>query len=198
MQSKLAIGLLALALVAMLLKGFTGCESNNSSKDTPSVAPSTPAPFPEAAVPTFNEDSAFTFIQKQVAFGPRVPNTSAHKKCATWLSNEFKRYGLSVIEQKFTAKHFKGEIFNCTNIEYVLRNLGIEYLIIYGVCTDQCVECAIRDAADRGFMVTQVEDACAADEERRHDVSIEQMKGHYCRTRTTDEVIAEIEALSGC
>lgn len=86
-------------------------------------------------------------------------------------------------------------IFNSTNIEYVLRNLGIEYLIIYGVCTDQCVEGAIRDAADRGFLVTQVEDCCAANEERRHDVSIDQMKGHYCRTRTTDEMIAEIEAL---
>jgi nicotinamidase-related amidase len=83
-------------------------------------------------------------------------------------------------------------IFNSTNIEYVLRNLKIEYLIIYGVYTDQCVECAIRDAADRGFMVTQVEDACAAGDMRRHAISIDQMKGHYCRTRTTEEVIAEI------
>jgi nicotinamidase-related amidase len=87
-------------------------------------------------------------------------------------------------------------VFNSTNIEYVLRNLGIEYLVIYGICTDQCVECAIRDAADRGFMVTQIEDACAATEMRRHDVSIDQMKGHYCRTRTTNEMIAEIEAVS--
>lgn len=87
-------------------------------------------------------------------------------------------------------------IFNSTNIEYVLRNLGIEYLVIYGICTDQCVECAIRDAADRGFLVTQIEDACAAVEEPRHDVSIAQMRGHYCRTRTTGELIAEIEALS--
>jgi ureidoacrylate peracid hydrolase len=44
--------------------------------------------------------------------------------------------------------------------------------------------------------VTQIDDACAANEERRHDVSIEQMRGHYCRTRTTDEMIAEIEAVS--
>jgi ureidoacrylate peracid hydrolase len=87
-------------------------------------------------------------------------------------------------------------IFNSTNIEYVLRNLGIEYLVIYGICTDQCVESAIRDAADRGFLVTQVEDACAANEARRHEVSIEQMKGHYCRTRSTDEMVAEIEAVS--
>lgn len=88
-------------------------------------------------------------------------------------------------------------IFNSTNIEYVLRNLGIEYLIVYGVCTDQCVEGAIRDAADRGFLVTQIEDCCAANCERRHYVSIEQMRGHYCRTRTTEEILAEIAALTG-
>jgi ureidoacrylate peracid hydrolase len=87
-------------------------------------------------------------------------------------------------------------VFNATNIEYVLRNLGIEFLVIYGVCTDQCVESAIRDAADRGFIVTQVEDCCAAETAHRHDVSIEQMRGHYCRTRTTDEMIAEIEGLA--
>jgi ureidoacrylate peracid hydrolase len=87
-------------------------------------------------------------------------------------------------------------IFNSTNVEYVLRNLGVEYLVIYGICTDQCVECAIRDAADRGFLVTQIEDACAADDPHRHAVSIEQMRGHYCRTRTTDEMLAELEALT--
>ena len=83
-------------------------------------------------------------------------------------------------------------IFNATNIDYVLRNLGIEYLVIYGVVTDQCVESAIRDAADRGFLVTQVEDCCAADTFENHAGSIESMRGHYCRTRTTDQLIAEI------
>ncbi|THF55963.1 cysteine hydrolase family protein [Ollibium composti] len=83
-------------------------------------------------------------------------------------------------------------IFNCTNIEYVLRNLGVEYLVVYGVVTDQCVESAIRDAADRGFLVTQVEDCCAAETDENHRTSIESMRGHYCRTRSTDEVIAEM------
>ncbi|WP_366657378.1 isochorismatase family cysteine hydrolase [Fodinicurvata sp. EGI_FJ10296] len=86
-------------------------------------------------------------------------------------------------------------IFNSTNIEYVLRNLGIDFLIVYGVMTDQCVESAIRDAADRGFLVTQIDDACAAETSTGHDQSIRAMKGHFCRTRTTSEMIAEIEAL---
>ena len=83
-------------------------------------------------------------------------------------------------------------IFNCTNIEYVLRNLGIEYLVVYGVVTNQCVESASRDAADRGFLVTQVEACCAAETVEDHEISIESMRGHYCRTRSTDEVIAEM------
>ena len=85
-------------------------------------------------------------------------------------------------------------IFNATNISYVLRNLNIDYLVVYGVVTDQCVESAIRDAADRGFLVTQVEDCCAAETPENHAASIEAMRGHYCRTRSTDEVIAEILA----
>jgi nicotinamidase-related amidase len=88
-------------------------------------------------------------------------------------------------------------IFNATNIDYVLRNLGIDYLVIYGVMTDQCVESAVRDAADRGFLVSQIEDACAAETETGHRRSIEAMAGHYCRMRTTEQLIEEIESLSG-
>lgn len=86
-------------------------------------------------------------------------------------------------------------IFNATNIEYVLRNLGVEFLVVYGVVTDQCVETAIRDAADRGFLVTQVEDACAAESVENHRRSISAMDGHYCRARSTDAMIAEIKAV---
>jgi len=86
-------------------------------------------------------------------------------------------------------------IFNATNVEYVLRNLGVEFLVVYGIMTDQCVETTVRDAADRGFLVTQIEDACAAETEAGHRRSIEAMDGHYCRMRSTDEMIAEIETL---
>lgn len=83
-------------------------------------------------------------------------------------------------------------VFNSTNIDYVLRNLGIEYLVIYGVVTDQCVESAVRDAADRGYLVTQVEDCCAAHDHAAHERSVGAMAGHYARRRTADAVIAEM------
>ena len=45
-------------------------------------------------------------------------------------------------------------VFCSTNIDYILRNLGTQYLVISGVVTDQCVEGAVRDACDLGYLVT--------------------------------------------
>ena len=51
-------------------------------------------------VPGFSSDSAFQFVQKQVDFGPRVPNSAAQTACANYLSTTLKRFGAEVIEQK--------------------------------------------------------------------------------------------------
>jgi nicotinamidase-related amidase len=87
-------------------------------------------------------------------------------------------------------------LFNSTNFEYVLRNLGVEYVMVMGVVTDQCVETAVRDGCDRGFMMTLIDDACATFSEQRHKESLVGIKG-YCRTRTTDQVIEELQRPAG-
>ena len=84
-------------------------------------------------------------------------------------------------------------LFNSTNFEYVLRNLGIEYILVMGMVTDQCVETAVRDGCDRGFLVTVIDDACVTYSEQRHRESLIGIKG-YCRVRTTNQVIAELES----
>jgi ureidoacrylate peracid hydrolase len=83
-------------------------------------------------------------------------------------------------------------VFVSTHIDYILRNLGVKQLILSGIVTDQCVESAIRDACDLGYLVTQVTDACATYTQERHDFSLRAIKG-YCRQRTTDQVIAELQ-----
>ncbi len=82
-------------------------------------------------------------------------------------------------------------VFNATNIDYLLRNLGTRYLILCGVLTDQCVESAVRDACDRGYLVTLVPDACATYSQERHDNALRTLNG-YCRQRTTAELLAEL------
>jgi len=82
-------------------------------------------------------------------------------------------------------------VFVSTHIDYILRNLGVKQLILSGIVTDQCVESAIRDACDLGYLVTQVTDACATYTQERHDFSLRAIKG-YCRQRTTDQLLAEL------
>ena len=87
-------------------------------------------------------------------------------------------------------------VFNSTNIDYVLRNLEVDYLIVAGMLTDQCVESAVRDACDHGYLVSVVEDACGTYTEERHKNALDMYSG-YCRITSTDQIVAEIEAIGG-
>ena len=82
-------------------------------------------------------------------------------------------------------------VFVSTHIDYILRNLGVKQLVISGLITDQCVESAIRDACDLGYLVTQVTDACLTYSQERHDHSLRTIKG-YCRQVTTEALVQEL------
>jgi ureidoacrylate peracid hydrolase len=86
--------------------------------------------------------------------------------------------------------------FVSTNMDYVLRNLGVRSLIVAGMLTDQCIDSAARDACDLGYLVTIATDACAAYSRERHEWSLRNNRG-YARQRTTAELVAEIERLTG-
>jgi ureidoacrylate peracid hydrolase len=94
-------------------------------------------------------------------------------------------------EDEIVLPKSSSSVFVSTNIDYILRNLGVQQLVLSGVLTDQCVESAIRDACDLGYLVTQVTDACATFTPARQAASINAIKG-YCRQVTTDQLIAEL------
>ncbi len=85
-------------------------------------------------------------------------------------------------------------VFISTNIHYILGNLGIRQLIIVGALTDQCVDSAVRDACDLGYLVTVPTDACATQSRVRHETSLMNNAG-YCRQITTAALLAEISSL---
>jgi ureidoacrylate peracid hydrolase len=86
-------------------------------------------------------------------------------------------------------------VFISTNIDYVLRNLSVRYLIIAGCLTDQCVDSAVRDACDLGYLVTVPTDACVTLTAERQASSLANNRG-YCRQVTTRALVAEIERLT--
>jgi len=66
--------------------------------------------------PTFDADSAYQFIQSQVDFGPRVPNTTQHDSCGNWMKNKLKEYGFELTIQNGSARAWTGEVLNIENI----------------------------------------------------------------------------------
>ena len=87
-------------------------------------------------------------------------------------------------------------VFISTNIDYVVRNLGVRSLIVAGMMTDQCVESAVRNACDLGYLVTLLTNACVTESAERHHQALVGIRG-YCRQCRTDQLLAEIEALTG-
>ena len=86
-------------------------------------------------------------------------------------------------------------VFNSTNIDYVLRNLDIRFLIIFGIVTDQCVDMAVRDAADRGYLVTMVCDASTTITSERHKNALKAFSG-YCRIMSTNDLLVELKNIN--
>lgn len=70
----------------------------------------------DVEIPAFSVDSAFAFIQKQVDFGPRVPNTKAHQDCANFLAEKLKSFQAEVIVQETDLRTFDGKTLKAKNI----------------------------------------------------------------------------------
>jgi nicotinamidase-related amidase len=83
-------------------------------------------------------------------------------------------------------------VFNSTNLDYILRNMNIDSLYVCGVYTNECVSTTVRDACDRGFHTTLINDACATVTPELHNATISTVRDRYSRVLTADEVLKEI------
>ena len=67
-------------------------------------------------VPTFNADSAYAFVEKQVSFGARVISSKGWKNCAIWLEKKLKTYTPNVIVQEAAITTYDGKNHTLKNI----------------------------------------------------------------------------------
>lgn len=115
MKEKYFIPILTSFLISLL--AITSCQ--NKGDGSGSQKPESPISNPQSAaiqIPDFQADSAYAFIEAQLAFGPRVPNTTAHQQCATWLEEKFRSYGAEVIVQRAKLKAWDGTELDAANI----------------------------------------------------------------------------------
>ena len=113
---KLAVGSRQWAVGACLLPTaycllFSSCQTESDKQKHTEFPPAKVIPTPD-----FNADSAFQFVKAQVDFGPRVPNSEAHAKCAEYLAAKFRSYKAEVIVQQAEVKAFDGKVLKMKNI----------------------------------------------------------------------------------
>lgn len=102
------------ALLSFIVIGaFTSCKQKTTQTADEAEKSGT---VPTIKAADFNADTAYFFVNEQVKFGPRVPNSISQTKCANWLETTLKKYTPNVIVQPFTAKAFDGTVLNCKNI----------------------------------------------------------------------------------
>ena len=84
--------------------------------------------------------------------------------------------------------------FTATNLDSVLRHMGIQWLVIAGFETDECIEATGRAALDLGYVALFAEDACAAYEAHSHENFMSKYAG-WGLTRSTADLTAAMSNL---
>jgi ureidoacrylate peracid hydrolase len=84
--------------------------------------------------------------------------------------------------------------FTSTNLDHMLRNMGIRDLILTGMWTNSCVETTARHAGDLDYRVVLVEDCCVAMTEDLHNHALTYMDNNWGAVRSTEAVIASLKS----
>lgn len=88
--------------------------------------------------------------------------------------------------------------FNSVDLEPILRERGIDALVMTGITTNCCVETTARDAADRGFAVAIVAEATADYDEQAHDASLRAFHWNFGPVlASVDDALAAVSSHTG-
>jgi glutaminyl-peptide cyclotransferase len=99
----------ALAAALLLLAGLAGCREGAGS-------PPLPTPEAHADRPSFDGAAAFALLERQVAFGPRVPGTPGHARQLDWMTRYLRERADTVEVQRFTHRTTRGERLELANV----------------------------------------------------------------------------------
>ena len=109
-RSRLINGLGAVTAALTLLISCGAGKKTANAEDAGSM------PESRTATTRFSPDSAYAYVAAQVAFGPRVPGSEAHRRCGDWLTSKLKDHGAEVTEQTTTLTTFDGTRIPMRNI----------------------------------------------------------------------------------
>jgi ureidoacrylate peracid hydrolase len=106
------------------------------------------------------------------------------------------RPGLDVRpEDAIVAKRrYSAFIAGSSDIELVLRDRGIDTLVVTGVATNVCCESTARDAMMLNFRTLMVSDGCATNSDAEHAAALTSFYLQFGDVQKTDEIVARLQA----
>jgi peptidase M28-like protein len=81
------------------------------------------------SVPVFNADTAYDYVARQVAFGPRIPGSDAQGKCAKWMENKLEEVCDTVYKQDVHVTGGDGKSLPCINLIGVINPRAAKRLL---------------------------------------------------------------------
>jgi glutaminyl-peptide cyclotransferase len=103
-------------IAAVIIFFCTQSCKQKTTGETQTNVPTKNTPAAPVSVPAFNADSAYDYVAKQVAFGPRIPGTASQQKCSAWLEEKLKSYTPNVVIQNAKISIYNHNSVPCTNI----------------------------------------------------------------------------------
>ncbi len=92
----------------------------------------------------------------------------------------------------FSVEKIAYSAFYMTRLDWLLRRLGVERLLVCGIVTNGGVTSTVRDALVRDFTVTVLDDGCAAFDSVTHETAIAALRGS-CDIRSIDKAIEMLQ-----
>ncbi len=87
--------------------------------------------------------------------------------------------GVLVLPGEYVVRKRRYSAFFATDLDLLLRELGIERVVLVGVKTNVCVRATAQDAFAYGYQVWVVEDAVASNRKHLHEASLEDIRRYF-------------------
>ena len=101
--------------------------------------------------------------------------------------------GFTPLSSEYVVTKHRYSAFVGTDLEQVLRALGVRSVIMTGEATNVCVESTARDAYMRDFFIAFTSDCTASTSQDAHDATLYTMGKHFGHVLTSAEVMAAWE-----
>lgn len=107
------------------------------------------------------------------------------------------KWGHQLIDELAPANYIVNKIatsaFYMSHLDWLLKKLGIETLLIGGMTTNESVASTLRDAHSHGYKTILLEDGCAAFEPEAHEVTVQALR-HISEVKRCKEVAEMLKA----